>query len=126
MASALSKTPQVLKVRAQAHRLKVGPRKVNDLARLIRGRPVDLALADLTFSRRRIATEVKRCLNSAIANAENNFGYDIDRLVVDEAYVGKALMLKRMRPRARGRGSIVRKMYTNLTIILRVQDEEKA
>ncbi|MGZ5917810.1 MAG: 50S ribosomal protein L22, partial [Methyloceanibacter sp.] len=89
--------------RAVTKLLRVSPRKLNLLAQLIRGKKVDRALADLTFSRKRIAKDVKKTLQSAIANAENNHDLDVDALVVSEAYVGKGLVMKRMRARARGR-----------------------
>jgi large subunit ribosomal protein L22 len=105
--------------RAVARMLRVSPQKLNLLAQLIRGKKVDRALADLEFSRKRIAHEVKKTLESAIANAENNHGLDVDDLVVAQAYVGKALVMKRFHARARGRASRIEKPFANLTIIVR-------
>jgi large subunit ribosomal protein L22 len=105
--------------RAVARMIRVSPQKLNLLAQLIRGKKVDRALADLEFSRKRIAHEVKKTLESAIANAENNHGLDVDDLVVAQAYVGKALVMKRFHARARGRASRVEKPFSNLTIIVR-------
>jgi large subunit ribosomal protein L22 len=105
--------------RAVARMIRVSPQKLNLLAQLIRGKKVDRALADLEFSRKRIAHEVKKTLESAIANAENNHGLDVDDLVVAQAYVGKALVMKRFHARARGRASRIEKPFSNLTIIVR-------
>jgi large subunit ribosomal protein L22 len=105
--------------RAVARMIRVSPQKLNLLAQLIRGKKVDRALADLEFSRKRIAHEVKKTLESAIANAENNHGLDVDDLVVSQAFVGKALVMKRFHARARGRASRVEKPFSNLTIIVR-------
>lgn len=99
--------------------LRTSPQKLNLVAGLIRGKKVDKALADLTFSKRRIAGDVKKCLQSAIANAENNHGLDVDELVVAEAYVGKNITLKRGRPRARGRFGKIIKPFSQLTIKVR-------
>jgi large subunit ribosomal protein L22 len=105
--------------KAVARMLRVSPQKLNLLAQLIRGKKVDRALADLEFSRKRIAHEVKKTLESAIANAENNHGLDVDDLVVSHAYVGKAMVMKRFSARARGRASRIEKPFANLTIIVR-------
>jgi large subunit ribosomal protein L22 len=105
--------------KAVARMLRVSPQKLNLLAQLIRGKKVDRALADLEFSRKRIAFDVKKTLESAIANAENNHGLDVDDLVVSQAFVGKALVMKRFHARARGRASRVEKPFANLTIIVR-------
>jgi len=105
--------------------LRTSPQKLNLVAQLIRGKKVDRALTDLTFSNKRIAIDVKKCLQSAIANAENNHGLDVDELVVAEAYVGKNLVMKRVRPRARGRFGALRKPFSELTIKVR-QIEEQA
>ncbi len=99
--------------------LKTSPQKLNLVAGMIRGKKVEKALADLTFSKRRIAGDVKKCLQSAIANAENNHGLDVDALVVAEAWVGKNLTLKRGRPRARGRYGRIMKPFSELTIKVR-------
>jgi large subunit ribosomal protein L22 len=105
--------------RAVTKLLRVSPQKLNLLAQLIRGKKVDRALADLTFSRKRIAKDVKKTLQSAIANAENNHDLDVDALVVSEAYVGKKLVLKRMRTRARGRGAAILKPFAPITVVVR-------
>jgi large subunit ribosomal protein L22 len=99
--------------------IRVSPRKLNDVAASIRGLKVDKALAELTFSRRRIAITIKKTLESAIANAENNHDLDINQLVVSEAYVGKNLVMKRWTPRARGRVGRIEKFFSQLTIIVR-------
>ena len=104
---------------AIARMLRTSPQKLNLVAGLIRGKKVDKALADLTFSKRRIAGDVKKCLQSAIANAENNHNLDVDNLVVAEAYVGKNLVMKRGRPRARGRFGKIMKPFSQITIKLR-------
>jgi large subunit ribosomal protein L22 len=105
--------------KAVANTLRVSPQKLNLLAQLIRGKKVDRALADLEFSRKRIAHEVKKTLESAIANAENNHGLDVDDLIVAQAFVGKSLVMKRFAARARGRSSRIEKPFANLTIIVR-------
>src|SRR6201747_3270504 len=105
--------------KAIARMLRVSPQKLNLVAQLIRGRKAAAALADLQFSQKRIATEVKKCLESAIANAENNHDLDVDELVVAEAFVGKALVMKRFSPRARGRAGRISKPFANLTIVVR-------
>ena len=109
--------------RAVTKLLRVSPQKLNLLAQLIRGKKVDKALADLTFSRKRIARDVKKTLESAIANAENNHDLDVDSLVVVEAYVGKNLVLKRVRPRARGRAGRIEKPFSQITVVLRQVEE---
>jgi large subunit ribosomal protein L22 len=105
--------------KAVARMLRVSPQKLNLLAQLIRGKKVSAALADLEFSRKRIARDVKKCLESAIANAENNHDLDVDDLVVVQAHVGKALVLKRHAPRGRGRVGAIFKPFANLTIVVR-------
>ena len=109
--------------RAVMRLMRISPRKLNLLAQLIRGKKVDRALADLTFSRKRIAKDVKKTLESAIANAENNHHLDVDALVVAEAYVGKNLVLKRMRARARGRAGRIEKPFAQITVVLRQVEE---
>ena len=104
---------------AVARLLRGSPQKLNLVAALIRGKKVSTALADLEFSRKRIAKDVRKCLQSAIANAENNHDLDIDELVVAEAHVGKALVMKRFTPRGRGRASRIMKPFSNLTIVVR-------
>ncbi|SEN22360.1 LSU ribosomal protein L22P [Pseudorhodobacter antarcticus] len=108
---------------ALAKMLRTSPQKLNLVAGLIRGKKVDKALADLTFSKKRIAKDVKKCLQSAIANAENNHGLDVDELIVAEAYCGKNLTLKRGRPRARGRFGKIMKPFSQLTILVRQKGE---
>jgi large subunit ribosomal protein L22 len=105
--------------------LRVSPQKLNLLAQLIRGKKVETALADLEFSRKRISVEVRKALQSAIANAENNHSLDVDDLVVAEAHVGKALVMKRFSPRARGRAGRIEKPFSNLTIVVREVQEAK-
>ena len=105
-------------VKAINRNIKSSPRKINLLLKNIRGKKADLAIRDLSFARQRIASEIKKTVQSAIANAENNNQYDIDNLYVKEAYVGKSIVLKRFRARAKGRASPIKKPYANLTIIL--------
>ena len=122
------KSPRALpdnEAKAVARMLRVSPQKLNLVAAMIRGKKVDSALADLSFSRKRIAGDVKKTLQSAIANAENNHGLDIDDLVVSEAYVGKAFVIKRFHARARGRAGRIEKPFSNLTVVVR-QVEAKA
>ena len=108
---------------AVARMLRTSPQKLNLVAGLIRGKKVEKALADLTFSKRRIAGEVKKALQSAIANAENNHGLDVDNLIVAEAWVGKNLVMKRGRPRARGRFGKIMKPFSEITIKVRQTGE---
>jgi large subunit ribosomal protein L22 len=105
--------------KAVSRMLRVSPQKLNLLAQLIRGKKVATALADLEFSRKQIARDVRKCLESAIANAENNHQLDVDDLIVAEAHVGKALVLKRFQPRGRGRMGKILKPFANLTIVVR-------
>ncbi|ETR75569.1 50S ribosomal protein L22 [Afipia sp. P52-10] len=105
--------------KAIARMLRISPQKLNLVAGLIRGKKVASALADLQFSRKRIAVDVKKCLESAIANAENNHDLDVDDLVVAEAYVGKAIVMKRFHARGRGRAGGILKPFSNLTIVVR-------
>ena len=119
---AKAKRARVLKdneAQAVLHMVRVSPRKLNLVAQLIRGKKVSAALADLEFSRKRIASSVKKTLQSAIANAENNHQLDVDNLVVAEAHVGKALVMKRFNPRARGRVGRIFKPFSNLTVVVR-------
>ena len=106
--------------------LRTSPQKLNLVAGLIRGKKVDKALSDLTFSKRRIAGEVKKVLQSAVANAENNHNLDVDDLVVSEAYVGKNIVLKRFHARGRGKGSRILKPFSEITIVVRQPQEESA
>ena len=105
--------------KAVAKMLRVSPQKLNLLAQLIRGKKVAAALADLEFSRKRIAKDVRKCLESAIANAENNHQLDVDDLVVAQAHVGKGLVIKRFHARGRGRAATVMKRFSHLTIVVR-------
>ena len=109
--------------KAIARNLRISPQKLNLVAQLIRGKKVERALADLEFSKKRIARDVKKTLESAIANAENNHDLDVDQLVVKEAFVGKALVMKRFAARARGRASRIEKPFAHLTIIVREVEE---
>jgi large subunit ribosomal protein L22 len=109
--------------RAVANMLRVSPRKLNLVAQAIRGLDAQPALAELTFNRRRIARDVKKVLQSAIANAENNHQLDVDRLYVAEAYVGRAFVMKRFHARARGRAGKVVKPWSNLTVVVREREE---
>ena len=104
---------------AIARGLRVSPRKLNLVAALIRGKKVDTALADLEFSRKRIAGDVMKCVKSAVANAENNHGLDPDDLIVAEAYVGKGLVLKRFHARGRGRSGKIHKPFSQITVVVR-------
>ena len=108
---------------AYAKTMRVSPQKLNLVAQTIRGKSADSALASLAFSRRRIAGEVRKVLESAIANAENNHQLDVDRLYVKEATVGKTMVMKRFRPRARGRIGRIHKPFSNLTVIVREREE---
>ena len=108
---------------AVASSIRVSPRKLNLIAGMIRGKDVERALTDLTFCKRRIAGRVKKVLQSAIANAENNHQLDVDRLFVAEAHVGRALVMRRLRARARGRVGRLRKPFSNLTIVVREREE---
>ena len=110
--------------RAKLRMLKTSPQKLNLVAGLIRGKKVDKALTDLTFSKKRVAQDVKKCLQSAIANAENNHNLDVDELIVAEAYVGKNMTLKRGRPRARGRFGKIMKPFAEVTIVVRQVEEQ--
>jgi large subunit ribosomal protein L22 len=109
--------------RAVLRTVRVSPIKLNLVATQIRGMKVEKALAELAFSRKRISGEVKKTLESAIANAENNHGLDTDALVVAEAFVGKAIVMKRFKARARGRGTRIEKPFSHLTIVVREQEE---
>ena len=114
-----------IKATARANNLRISSQKLNLVAKSIRGKAIKKAIDNLTFSKKRISKDVLKVLNSAIANAENNYSLDIDRLVVDEAFVGKAMVMKRLRARARGRAARILKPFSKLTIILK-QVEEKS
>ena len=109
--------------KAVVRSLRVSPQKLNLVAQSIRGKNVQTALRDLKFSRRRISQQVKVGLESAIANAENNHQLDVDRLVVSEATVGKGMVMKRWRPRARGRMARILKPFSSITLVVREQEE---
>tara|TARA_B100000029_G_scaffold420269_1_gene426079 strand:- start:1645 stop:2022 length:378 start_codon:yes stop_codon:yes gene_type:complete len=111
-------------VKAVNRNVRSSPRKINLLLKNIRGKKVDLAIRDLSFARKRIAFDIKKTVESAIANAENNNQFDIDNLYIEEAYVGKSIVLKRFRARAKGRAAGIKKPYSNLTIILSEKKKE--
>ena len=111
---------------AVAKNLRVSPRKLNLVAQMIRGKKVDTALADLEFSRKRIAKDVRKCVMSAVANAENNHNLDVNDLIVSEAYVGKNLVITRFHARGRGRMSPIEKPFSQLTVVVKAQEEEAA
>ncbi|WP_299863940.1 50S ribosomal protein L22 [uncultured Hoeflea sp.] len=125
-----AKTERRLKgneAQAVARTLRISPQKLNLVAALIRGKKVEQALAELEFSRKRIASTVKKTLESAVANAENNHDLDVDSLVVAEAYVGKSIVMKRFHARGRGRASRIEKPFAHLTIVVReVEAQEEA
>jgi large subunit ribosomal protein L22 len=108
---------------AVTRNLRISPQKLNLVAQSIRGRNAEAALSELTFSKRRIASDVKKTLQSAIANAENNHQLDVDRLYVAEATVGKSFVMKRFRPRARGRAGRIIKPFSNLTVVVRERED---
>ena len=112
-------------VRSVNKNIRSSTRKLNPILKSIVGKKVDLAIRDLTFSDKRISNDIKKTISSAVANAENNFQYDIDNLVVKEAYCGKQLVMKRFRPRAKGRAAPILKPYSNLTIILSEKKKEE-
>ncbi|MGE0746604.1 MAG: 50S ribosomal protein L22 [Rhodospirillales bacterium] len=111
--------------KAHARTIRTSARKLNLVAQMIRGKSASAALADLTFARRRVAGEVKKVLQAAIANAENNHQLDVDRLVVTEATVGRTFVMKRFHARARGRGARIEKPFSNLTVVVREREEQK-
>jgi len=111
---------------ARARMIRTSPQKLNEVARSIRGLDVNQALAQLTFSKRKVAVDAKNILQSAVANAENNHHLDVDNLYVAEAYVGKAMVMKRFRARARGRGARILKPFSNMTIVVREREEGQA
>ena len=119
--------PRVLgdnEAQAVAKSLRISTQKLNLVAGMIRGKKVDQAIAELEFSQKRIAEDVRKCVMSAVANAENNHGLDVNELIVAEAYVGKNLILKRFHARGRGRGAPVRKPFSQLTVVVRQVEEE--
>ena len=110
---------------AVARSLRVSPQKLNLVAGMIRGKKVEQALAELEFSQKRIAGDVRKCVMSAVANAENNHSLDVNDLIVAEAYVGKNLIMKRFHARGRGRGSTIIKPFSQLTVVVRQVEQEK-
>ena len=112
-------------VKAINKNVRTSPRKLSLVCNFIKGKKVDVALRDLEFSRKRISKDVSKTVKSAISNAENNYQYDIDNLFVKEAYVGKSLVMKRFRPRAKGRASPIKKPFSRITIILEEKKEKK-
>ena len=112
-------------IKAINKNVRTSPRKLALVCNFIKGKKADIALRDLEFSRKRIAKEVSKTVKSAISNAENNYQYDIDNLFVKEAYVGKSLVMKRYRPRAKGRASPIKKPFSRITIILEEKKEKK-
>ena len=112
--------------KAVARNLRVSPQKLNLLAQLIRGKKVETALADLEYSRKRIAKDVRKCVMSAVANAENNHGLDVNDLIVSQAYVGKNLVIRRFHARGRGRMSAIQKPFAQLTVIVKEKAQEAA
>jgi len=109
--------------RAVSGFIRTSPRKLNLVASSIRGKAADAALAQLTFEKRRVSNDVKKVLEAAIANAENNHQLDVDRLFVKEAFVGKTLVMKRFRPRARGRVGRIQKPFSNITVVVKEREE---
>ena len=114
-----------LLVRAINKNVRSSPRKVSLVLKYIKGKKADLVIRDLDFTRKKIARDVSKTVRSAISNAENNFQYDIDNLFVKEAYVGKSLVMKRFRPRAKGRASPIKKPFSRITIVLEEKKEKK-
>ena len=112
--------------KAVTRNLRISPQKLNLVAGLIRGKKVEHALADLEFSRKRVAQDVRKCVMSAVANAENNHNLDVNELVVAEAYVGKNLVMKRFHARGRGRSSPILKPFSQITVVVRQKAEEEA
>jgi len=125
MAKKIKKSSKEQIVRSVNKNVRSSTRKLKPILKSIVGKKVDTAIRDLTFSDKRISIDIKKTISSAIANAENNFQYNIDNLFVKEAYCGKQIVLKRFRPRAKGRASPIVKPYSNLTIILAEKEKEK-
>ena len=116
-------TKELSTVKAVYRNLRSSPRKINDILRSIRGKKADIALRNLQFSEKRVSKEISKTIKSAVANAENNNQLDIDNLFIKEAYVGKGMVMKRYRPRARGRAGEIKKPFSNLTIIVSEKKE---
>jgi|TARA_B100000953_G_scaffold118859_1_gene97926 large subunit ribosomal protein L22 len=125
MAKKIKKPSKEQIVRSVNKNVRSSTRKLKPILKSIVGKKVDTAIRDLTFSDKRISIDIKKTISSAIANAENNFQYNIDNLFVKEAYCGKQIVMKRFRPRAKGRASPIVKPYSNLTIILAEKEKEK-
>ena len=125
MAKKKNKKPESKLVRSINKNVRSSTRKLKPILRSIVGKNVDKVIRDLTFSDKRISKDIKKTISSAVSNAENNFQYDIDNLIVKEAYCGKQVVMKRFRPRAKGRASPIMKPYSNLTIILSEKQKEK-
>jgi large subunit ribosomal protein L22 len=125
MAKKIKKTSKEQIVRSVNKNVRSSTRKLKPILKSIVGKKVDTAIRDLTFSDKRISIDIKKTISSAIANAENNFQYNIDNLFVKEAYCGKQIVMKRFRPRAKGRAAPIVKPYSNLTIILAEKEKEK-
>ena len=111
-------------IKAVNKNVRSGSRKANLILNFIKGKKVDVAIRDLEFTRKKVAEDIKKTVKSAIANAENNYQYDIDNLYVKEAYIGKSIVMKRFRPRAKGRASPIKKPFTRVTIILEEKKTE--
>mgnify|MGYP000847673943 CR=1 FL=1 len=111
-------------IKAVNKNVRSGSRKANLILNFIKGKKVDVAIRDLEFTRKKVAEDIKKTVKSAIANAENNYQYDIDNLYVKEAYIGKSIVMKRFRPRAKGRASAIKKPFSRVTIILEEKKTE--
>ena len=120
-----NKTPELKLVKSVNKNVRSSTRKLKPILKSIVGKKVDVAVRDLTFSDKRISFDVKKTISSAIANAENNFQYDIDKLIVKEAYCGKQVVMNIFRPRAKGRAAGIKKPYSNVTIILTEKNKQK-
>ncbi len=123
MAKAKKETKDLSIVKAHYRNLRSSPRKVNEILRSIRGKKADVALRNLQFSEKRVSKEISKTIKSAVANAENNNQLDIDNLFIKEAYVGKGMVMKRYRPRAKGRAGEIHKPFANLTIVVSEKKE---
>ncbi len=123
--SKLSKQIDTKTVKSVNKNVRSSTRKLNPILKSIVGKKVDVAIRDLTFSEKRISKDIKKTISSAVANAENNYQYDIDKLIVKEAYCGKQVVMKRFRARAKGRASAIMKPYSNVTIILTEKEQQK-
>ncbi len=123
MSKNIKPTKDLSTVKAVYRNLRSSPRKINDILRSIRGKKADIALRNLQFSEKRVSKEISKTIKSAVANAENNNQLDIDNLFIKEAYVGKGMVMKRYRPRARGRAGEIKKPFSNLTIIVSEKKE---